>query len=140
MARLILEILFLSRSDNFVVLDYFIRFNYLLFGACLFFFTLFVMIIATLLTPKSYRPNLNEVEKYCYDYRGLWNFFTCRSLRMKLKGKTTEEKTLIDGIEEQIEENLELNDYMYISPIHNLVKFLIIPLFAGVILIMIFLG
>jgi hypothetical protein len=142
MARLILEIMFLSRNDNFVILDYFIRFNYLLFGACLFLVTLVVMIIATLLTPKSYRPDMNEVEKYCYDYTGLWNLITCSYLIMKLK-RNTEENKLVHDIEDQIPEynsEMELNDYMYVSPIHNLVKFLIIPLFIGVISIMIFFG
>ena len=62
LCRFILEMIFISRDDNFLLLDAFILFNYLLFGACLFFFTHFVMLVITLLTPKSFHPNLQEVK------------------------------------------------------------------------------
>eukprot|EP01080_Neovahlkampfia_damariscottae_P002416 gene2416-2880_t len=145
--RFILEMIFISKTDNYFLLDYFIRFNYLLFGSCLFLFTLFVMLIGTILTPKSLRPNLKDVEKYCFNYSEIWSYVSCKSLRMKFKGEinNSEERNLTENemdhpIDVEMKDESEINGYMYVSIIHKYARFLIIPLFISVISIMIIFG
>eukprot|EP01080_Neovahlkampfia_damariscottae_P008497 gene8497-321_t len=123
MIRFILELFFIRQNYTNPILWFFVDLNYLIFAFILFWTTIFVMIITTILTPKRFKPK-EENQEFCFDYSPYWKFIKCENVFCNHLFKKEENKQEIESKENEqdnisstivvdeiiVEENKEIND------------------------------